>query len=158
MGVCVGGGAYVRRVSPALPMHAPVCVEVVRGKGQAGTKPVCLSMLVCVFAYVCPRRVTREWCLPPTPALAAAAVAAGEGGAAGTSAAPPPAAAYGLWAATTGNQISSRLLSARSANALLELPRASGTLAAGTLVSALLIDDLGAMPQRPGDVPTTPGF
>jgi gephyrin len=56
-------------------------------------------------------------------------------------------------------QISCRLLSARSANALLELPRAAGELPAGTAVSALLIDDLcGTMPQECGEVPATPGF
>ncbi len=49
-----------------------------------------------------------------------------------------------LKAHSTGGQISSRLLSARSANALLELPAAAGTLPAGTRVSALLIGDLGA--------------
>ncbi|KAK9840649.1 hypothetical protein WJX81_006905 [Elliptochloris bilobata] len=51
-----------------------------------------------------------------------------------------------LVAESTGGQISSRLLSMRSANALLELPQASGTLPAGTMVSALLIADLGMMP------------
>ena len=51
-----------------------------------------------------------------------------------------------FWAVSTGNQISSRLLSARSANALLELPQASGILEVGTIVSALLIDDLQYMP------------
>ncbi|KAF8056231.1 CNX1 [Scenedesmus sp. PABB004] len=66
--------------------------------------------------------------------------------------------ALGWFAVTTGNQISSRLLSARSANALLELPRASGELPTGATVSALLIDDLAASPQEPGDVPATPGF
>jgi len=45
-------------------------------------------------------------------------------------------------AESTGRQISSRLLSMRSANALLELPQASGVLKAGTVVSALLIGDL----------------
>lgn len=63
-----------------------------------------------------------------------------------------------LWAVSTGNQISSRLLSARSANALLEIPCASGVIKAGSLVSALLIDDLGGMPVPPGGVPVTPGF
>ena len=48
----------------------------------------------------------------------------------------------GLVAASTGNQASSRLLSLRSANALLELPRGEGLLAAGSSVSALLIGDL----------------
>ncbi|BDA47114.1 Gephyrin [Coccomyxa sp. Obi] len=51
-----------------------------------------------------------------------------------------------LAAVSTGGQISSRLLSMRSANALLELPSAQGTLPAGSIVSALLIDDLGSMP------------
>ncbi|GAX85701.1 hypothetical protein CEUSTIGMA_g13115.t1 [Chlamydomonas eustigma] len=54
------------------------------------------------------------------------------------------------WAVSTGNQISSRLLSARSANALLEVPQASGFLRQGTLVSAILIDDLQAMPDPDG--------
>lgn len=43
-----------------------------------------------------------------------------------------------LVADSTGGQISSRLLSCRSANLLLELPRAEGTLPAGTVVSALV--------------------
>ncbi|WIA42709.1 hypothetical protein OEZ86_008658 [Tetradesmus obliquus] len=64
----------------------------------------------------------------------------------------------GWFATSTGNQISSRLLSARSANALLELPRAEGVLEAGSTVSALLIDDLGFMPQAETDVPATEGF
>lgn len=64
----------------------------------------------------------------------------------------------GWFATTTGNQISSRLLSARSANALLELPRAEGVIEAGTTVSALLIDDLGNMPQEAGHIPATQGF
>ena len=50
----------------------------------------------------------------------------------------------GLLAHSTGGQISSRLLSARSAVALLELPAVQGVLPPGTQVSALLIDDLGA--------------
>ncbi|MEW5308598.1 MAG: hypothetical protein WDW38_000543 [Sanguina aurantia] len=64
---------------------------------------------------------------------------------------------FELWALSTGNQISSRLLSARSANAILEIPRAAGTLAAGSVVSALLIDDLQMMPIQ-GLVPATLGF
>ncbi|KXZ48662.1 hypothetical protein GPECTOR_26g565 [Gonium pectorale] len=101
-------------------------------------------------------RCTLQWSPPPpgSPAAAAAAAVA-------TAAAEPPSsplAGHELWAVSTGNQISSRLLSARSANALLELPCAEGTLAAGTLVSALLIDDLGGMPVPEGGVPTTPGF
>jgi gephyrin len=54
----------------------------------------------------------------------------------------PGAAA--LEARSTGAQASSRLLSARSAGVLLELPAKAGTLPAGTLVSALLIADAGA--------------
>lgn len=51
----------------------------------------------------------------------------------------------GLWvAASTGGQLSSRLLSMRSANVLLELPRASGVLPAGSVVSALVIGQLGS--------------
>ena len=52
-------------------------------------------------------------------------------------------------AVSTGGQISSRLLSMRSANALLEIPRSSGVLPAGTRVTALVIGDLGAMGQGP---------
>ena len=48
----------------------------------------------------------------------------------------------GLLADSTGNQASSRLLSMRSANALLELPQGEGVLAAGSTLSALLIGDL----------------
>ena len=54
----------------------------------------------------------------------------------------PGAAA--LEARSTGAQASSRLLSARSAGVLLELPAKAGTLPADTLVSALLIADAGA--------------
>jgi len=64
----------------------------------------------------------------------------------------------GCWyAVSTGNQISSRLLSARSANALVELPQAEGALPKGAEVSALIIDDLGRMPV-PHEVPLTEGF
>lgn len=45
-------------------------------------------------------------------------------------------------AASTGIQASSRLLSMRTANALLALPQREGTLAAGELVDALLIGEL----------------
>jgi gephyrin len=62
------------------------------------------------------------------------------------------------YAVSTGNQISSRILSARSANALLELPQREGVLPAGAEVSALVIDDLGRMPQGPGEVAATEGF
>ncbi|MBX3011731.1 MAG: hypothetical protein KF832_09485 [Caldilineaceae bacterium] len=45
----------------------------------------------------------------------------------------------GYLAVSTGSQSSSRLLSMRTANALLELPQAKGVLPAGTVVSALWI-------------------
>ncbi|MEZ4639940.1 MAG: molybdopterin-binding protein [Caldilineaceae bacterium] len=45
-------------------------------------------------------------------------------------------------AESTGSQASSRLLSMRTANALLELPQQEGTLPAGTVVTALLIGEL----------------
>lgn len=48
----------------------------------------------------------------------------------------------GFIAESTGSQASSRLLSMRSANALLELPQGEGVLPAGSIVTALLIGDL----------------
>lgn len=62
--------------------------------------------------------------------------------------APVPGGGGELRAASTGGQLSSRLLSARSANLLLEIPAAAGVLAPGTLVSALVMGDLGAMPLQ----------
>ena len=50
-------------------------------------------------------------------------------------------------AESTGGQISSRLLSMRSANALLEFPAAKGVIPKGSMVSALIISDLCAMPM-----------
>lgn len=51
----------------------------------------------------------------------------------------------GFLALSTGNQASSRLISMRSANALLLLPQAEGVLTAGATVTALLIgDDFGS--------------
>jgi gephyrin len=52
------------------------------------------------------------------------------------------AGAGGFLAISTGNQASSRLLSMRSVNALLELPQGEDVLPAGTVVTALLIGDL----------------
>mmetsp|Transcript_30274 Transcript_30274/g.77729 ORF Transcript_30274/g.77729 Transcript_30274/m.77729 type:complete len:457 (+) Transcript_30274:179-1549(+) len=71
---------------------------------------------------------------------------------------PFPDGTYGgeLVAESTGGQLSSRLLSARSANALLELPAAEGVIPQGAVVSALLIGDLCAMPVVPGGVGMTP--
>lgn len=48
----------------------------------------------------------------------------------------------GYRAVSTGVQVSSRLLSMRSANVLLELPQAEGVLPPGSVVSALVIGDL----------------
>lgn len=48
----------------------------------------------------------------------------------------------GYRAESTGSQASSRLLSMRTANALLELPRSNETLPSGSVVSALLIGAL----------------
>ncbi|KAF9676313.1 hypothetical protein SADUNF_Sadunf09G0125800 [Salix dunnii] len=48
----------------------------------------------------------------------------------------------GFVAESTGHQMSSRLLSMKSANALLELPATGSVLPAGTSVSAIIISDL----------------
>lgn len=47
-------------------------------------------------------------------------------------------------AESTGHQMSSRLLSMKSANALLELPASDGVISAGTPVTAILISDIGS--------------
>lgn len=48
----------------------------------------------------------------------------------------------GYLASSTGRQASSRLLSMRTANALLELPQGEGELAAGTVVTALAVGEV----------------
>jgi gephyrin len=48
----------------------------------------------------------------------------------------------GYRATSTGRQVSSRLLSMRTANVLLELPQGEGKLPTGSMVSALVIGDL----------------
>ncbi|XP_060197083.1 molybdopterin biosynthesis protein CNX1 [Lycium barbarum] len=53
----------------------------------------------------------------------------------------------GFIAESTGHQISSRLLSMKSANALLELPASETSLPAGASVSAILISDISNSPQ-----------
>lgn len=53
------------------------------------------------------------------------------------------AGSHRFLASSTGSQASSRLLSMRTANALLELPQRAGELAAGSMVSALLIGEFG---------------
>ena len=50
-----------------------------------------------------------------------------------------------LVATNTGNQISSRLLSMKGADVLLELPAGAGVVRSGSVVSALLYGDLRAM-------------
>jgi gephyrin len=47
-------------------------------------------------------------------------------------------------AESTGHQMSSRLLSMRSANALLELPATGNVLSAGSSVSAIIVSDISA--------------
>ncbi|XP_061338167.1 molybdopterin biosynthesis protein CNX1 [Gastrolobium bilobum] len=51
----------------------------------------------------------------------------------------------GFVAESTGHQMSSRLLSMRSANALLEFPATGSVVSAGTPVSAIIISDLRPM-------------
>ncbi|KAJ4850811.1 calnexin Cnx1 [Turnera subulata] len=50
----------------------------------------------------------------------------------------------GFVAESTGHQMSSRLLSMKSANAFLELPATGGVIPAGTSVSAIVISDLNS--------------
>jgi gephyrin len=50
-------------------------------------------------------------------------------------------------AESTGGQISSRIMSLKSANALIEVPAHKGTLPAGTRLTALVIGDIATMPQ-----------
>ncbi|TMW95672.1 hypothetical protein EJD97_008502 [Solanum chilense] len=52
----------------------------------------------------------------------------------------------GFIAESTGHQISSRLLSMKSANALLELPASETSVPAGASVSAILISDISNFP------------
>ena len=61
-------------------------------------------------------------------------------------------------AASTGGQISSRLGSVRGATALLELPAVAGVLAAGSVVSALVVGEVGGMPVGEEAVAATPGI
>ncbi|WVZ87537.1 hypothetical protein U9M48_034160 [Paspalum notatum var. saurae] len=53
----------------------------------------------------------------------------------------------GYVAESTGHQASSRLLSMKSANALLEVPSTSQILAAGTFIQAILISDIISSPS-----------
>ncbi|KAG0478273.1 hypothetical protein HPP92_012992 [Vanilla planifolia] len=58
----------------------------------------------------------------------------------------------GFVAESTGGQLSSRLLSMKSANALLELPATGQMLAAGTYVQVILISDLSSWPLNQSNV------
>ncbi|CAI5474258.1 unnamed protein product [Closterium sp. Yama58-4] len=91
-------------------------------------------------------RASLRW-EPNVPAALASPTAAAS---AATSIPPSSAAVSGFIADSTGRQISSRLLSMRSAHCLLELPQATGSLAAGSLVSALLLPDAAACLAVPG--------
>ncbi|XP_059659733.1 molybdopterin biosynthesis protein CNX1 isoform X2 [Cornus florida] len=51
----------------------------------------------------------------------------------------------GFVAESTGRQMSSRLLSMKSANALLELPASRGVISAGTSATAIIISDLSGL-------------
>ncbi|PIA39965.1 hypothetical protein AQUCO_02600425v1 [Aquilegia coerulea] len=62
----------------------------------------------------------------------------------------------GFVAESTGNQMSSRLLNMKLANALLELPPKDGVLAAGKSVSAIVISDLSGLPVNQNSVKCTP--
>ncbi|KAJ0962934.1 hypothetical protein J5N97_028056 [Dioscorea zingiberensis] len=56
----------------------------------------------------------------------------------------------GFVAESTGVQMSSRLLSMKSANALLEVPATGQTLPAGTSLQAMLISDISCFPLNKG--------
>ena len=72
--------------------------------------------------------------------------AKGEGGEGDEAAKDGGGGALGRFLATnTGNQISSRLLSMKGADVLLELPAGAGLMKRGSVVSALLYGDLRAM-------------
>ncbi|GAB4824561.1 calnexin Cnx1 [Ancistrocladus abbreviatus] len=59
----------------------------------------------------------------------------------------------GFVAESTGRQMSSRLLSMKSANALLELPASGSVIPAGTSVSAIIISDLIGTPANENPLP-----
>ena len=80
-------------------------------------------------------------CILPRPSLAFS-----------PSSSTPPSSPASFVASSPGRQISSRLLSMRSAHALLELPCAAGCLPASSLVPAILIADL-ASSLTPSTVP-----
>ncbi|KAK4279777.1 hypothetical protein QN277_011498 [Acacia crassicarpa] len=61
-------------------------------------------------------------------------------------------------AKSTGHQMSSQLLSMKSANALLEFPATGSIISAGTLVSAIVISDLKSMAICGKNMPSNPNF
>ncbi|XP_021720621.1 molybdopterin biosynthesis protein CNX1-like isoform X2 [Chenopodium quinoa] len=62
----------------------------------------------------------------------------------------------GFVAESTGRQMSSRLLSMKSANALLELPAGGTLLPAGTSVSAIIISELSSTMKKDSSVQNSP--
>ncbi|KAF6166597.1 hypothetical protein GIB67_005459 [Kingdonia uniflora] len=62
----------------------------------------------------------------------------------------------GFVAESTGHQMSSRLLSMKSVNALLELPATSTVLSPGTSVSAIIISDISFFPVSKSFSPLSP--
>ncbi|XP_020982928.1 molybdopterin biosynthesis protein CNX1 isoform X2 [Arachis duranensis] len=62
----------------------------------------------------------------------------------------------GFIAESTGHQMSSRLLSMKSANAFLELPPTGSVLSAGSVVSAIIISDLGPGAFSENCIPSDP--
>ncbi|KAF9625689.1 hypothetical protein IFM89_025991 [Coptis chinensis] len=62
----------------------------------------------------------------------------------------------GFIAESTGHQMSSRLLSMKSANVLLELPATGGIVATGKSVSAIVISDIGCLPVNQISLNSTP--
>ncbi|MED6133455.1 calnexin Cnx1 [Stylosanthes scabra] len=62
----------------------------------------------------------------------------------------------GFVAESTGHQMSSRLLSMKSANAFLELPPTGSVLSAGSAVSAMIISDLGPGAFSKNCIPSDP--
>lgn len=87
------------------------------------TQPTCYKLLAPISPCYTPTS-----CPPVPPLLLPASLPESCGSAAGS---------LGWYATTTGNQLSSRLLSARSANALLELPCAEWVIEAGGSVGGL---------------------
>lgn len=65
---------------------------------------------------------------------------------------------FSFVAESTGYQMSSRLLSMKTANALLELPVKVGVLAAGTSVPAIIFSDLSSTTSAKSSLMLDPTF